>query len=604
MPRKEQAMKSKRLFLTACLVAATTAAGWFLLIGSGFWEPVGVGRVKQIPAGHHEVAWISPATSTEAWERLVSAIVQMEKDWQESHGPSKLKVDLSNAFLSLSAGVPEIGLNFGDETQTLWIRWYKLSGENPSASWVKKLVERRRPPLAIIGGETSDRAHKLAKAIEECRGKWNGTDPLFLITTATAVSISPDDSDGFGRGPQQEWPKLIEVYAGRSFRFSFTNTRMVEALLDFVHQNPHVCNNTSSDPVQLAGMVGFGDPWACLGTMASMGQLQPWYLWGVTWWDDGYSRDMVSHFLTHFNDKVLKRKVGDVDPSSADQVNYSVGGYHQVNGPEAQAVGRLVAGAGGREKYHFLLALPTGSQRVRRFVANFYQQAPMEGRKFVVVSGDSMSFNTVFRDRQSAWNILDVQMPLIFFSHRLPTDTKAGFNWKASEKDPGAKTGTQDLLLDRDIVESLLLAAFDGSTLLRDSDAVMNRLRTTTWYRGRVHSSLESDRVPDGIPLFNEQGDRQPGTGEHIIWVQPLFEKEKTRILHRAHISIWGTNTKDIHRWRIRPTVSPPVTVSYNQQGPVVIHRNLENWILSSAAHLEFRFNPNEASEIVDHEGE
>src|SRR5207249_4530557 len=121
---------------------------------------------------------------------------------------------------------------------------------------------------------------------------------------------------------------------------------------------------------------------------------------------------------------------------------------------------------------------------------------------------------------------------------------------------PGARTGTQEVLLDRDIAESILLAGVEGGKLLGDADQIMKRLRQSLWYKGRIYNRL-SEKF-EGMTLFSDAGDRNPGTGEHIVWVQPLFEKGG-RILHRANISIWGTKAEDIHRWFIRPKIAPPV---------------------------------------------
>src|SRR5262245_11465608 len=121
-------MKSKRLLVGLVLVMLALAAAWLLITGTGFWETGGGGRVRKVPAGHQEIAWIAPATSSDSWERLVAALTMMEKDWTELHGEPALKLSLKNAFLKLSAEVPEIGLSFGKDSQTIWIRWYKLSG--------------------------------------------------------------------------------------------------------------------------------------------------------------------------------------------------------------------------------------------------------------------------------------------------------------------------------------------------------------------------------------------------------------------------------------------------------------------------------------------
>lgn len=580
-------MKSKRVLIGSALVLTALVAGWFLLLGSGLGDAARGGNVKSVPKGDQEIAWVAPATGSDSWERLVSALAMMEKDWERHHGTPGLRVNLDKAFLNLTAAVPEIGLSFAEGGPTLWIRWYKLTGENTAAGWVEKLMQRGQPPLAVIGGETTDRALKMAQALKDARGKWGGADPLFLISTATADAISPEDDPNF-LIPADKLPRLMDAYPDRTFRYSFTNGRMVEALIDFMQQNPHVCASTSSDPMQIAGMVAAGDSWACIGNLAAMGHAQPWSFCGVSWWDDGYSRDMINTFLRYLGRKVESRDWERVFVTN-ERVEYSAGGYQQVNDSEGRVVGTLLQEAATHDRSHFFLLLPTGSQRVRRFVSDLYRQAPLEARRFVVLTGDSISLNQVFRDRDTAWNVLEVPVPLVFFSHRLPADVEAGFDWKASEEELGAQTGTQDLLLHRDIIESLLLAAFDRDRLSGDADTVMAHLRETVWSKGRVHNPRV--KAPEGNPnpesLFTAEGNRRPGTGEHIVWVQPLFEKDRVRTARRANISIWGTNARDIHRWHIRPKAALPVLVTYNQPGPesVLLYRRLDSWIVNSSAH-------------------
>src|SRR5262249_47427571 len=79
-----------------------------------------------------------------------------------------------------------------------------------------------------------------------------------------------------------------------------------------------------------------------------------------------------------------------------------------------------------------------------------------------------ISFNSVFRDHDVIWNISDLPFSLVFFAHRNPVDRAAGFSEKKDERESAdgelpqrTTTGTHDVLLHRDIFESLLYAAFD-----------------------------------------------------------------------------------------------------------------------------------------------
>ena len=181
--------------------------------------------VRPVPPGHQEIAWIAPATSGDGWERLVAALTLLQERGSKPAGGAALRLDLDKAFLDLSADVPEIALTLdGSAATSLWVRWYKLSGENNSRQWIANLQKRDTPPLAIVGGDTSDRALALAEALKDAQGGWRGPAPLLLITTATADRYFPSDRDG-NLVAHEEWPKLMDVYPGRSFRFAFTTAK-------------------------------------------------------------------------------------------------------------------------------------------------------------------------------------------------------------------------------------------------------------------------------------------------------------------------------------------------------------------------------------------
>src|SRR5436305_7608144 len=111
------------------LVLALACAGAVLLTLRN-WAGAGVAEVRDVPGGHQEIAWISPATSGDSWERLVAALELLQKD-QGSRAPvagKTFRVNFDNAFLPLTADVPEVALYFDDAPDVkLWIRWYKLS---------------------------------------------------------------------------------------------------------------------------------------------------------------------------------------------------------------------------------------------------------------------------------------------------------------------------------------------------------------------------------------------------------------------------------------------------------------------------------------------
>ena len=54
------------------------------------------------------------------------------------------------------------------------MRWYKVSGDRSADFWVRHLLERKPPPLAIIGGGTSYWARELAIQLRNAPGKIKG----------------------------------------------------------------------------------------------------------------------------------------------------------------------------------------------------------------------------------------------------------------------------------------------------------------------------------------------------------------------------------------------------------------------------------------------
>lgn len=522
----------------SALVPLTLAAIVFLIVRAQvIMSPLGPGRVKAVEAGDQEIAWITPATSGENWERLVKAVRLLAEQWPQTHGGPPLQLNTSRAFLPMTADVPEIGLSF-EGSGTLWIRWYKLSGGNNSEHWVTALQSRATPPLAIIGGDTSDRALRLATLLKNAQSKWSGPDPLLLITTATAQRYLPPDRPDLERNPDN-WPKLMDLYPGRSFRFSFTNPRMVEAVLDFVQTRP----NLWADPL--------GDSNA------------PFYLITLTWLDDGYSKDLSNSFQKLYT-RSIRDKFGpeEVLPIDEDFINYSIGDYYQPNPREEMQVGLFLANRARRGARRELLVLPTGAQRARRFLRTLSRRAPAEVRNIVVANGDAISFNSLYRDRDLAWNVQDVPIPLVVFSHRDPIDKVAGFDAKDPVTGRHDITSTQDLLLYRDLVEAVVLSCFKDGALLTNPDDVLARLKDVRW--DKTHVMLGGGAGGgggEGSPFFDREGDRTAGTGEHVVWLEPIYEGY--RVLPESNLHVYRLSK--LGPPSVWEAAGPPLRVSYDR---------------------------------------
>ena len=534
-------MRASR-FVVAGLALTVIVASYLTLWGFNLLAARDLGEVRPVPAGDQEIAWIDAATSSDVWERLVSALRNLTETWPKVHaaGPA-LHVDDSRAFLELTADTPEIALQVGErDSPRLWLRWYKASADAKSRSWIEKLTRRGTPPLAVIGGDTSDRALRLGRLLHEFRGHWPGPAPVFLITNATADRYDPDVNPV--PDPvltRTNWPKLMDVYKGRSFRFAFTNTRMAEAVMDFVQHHPDLWADGNADPVSNIVATISSNPWQNLAMLASALAREKFSLFTLSWNDDRYSQDLSDRFASVFTDAFPQSE------GISEKVAYSVGDFYQPNPSEVFAVDRFLLARGQAPGRRQLLVLPTSAQPARRFLRTLVRRAPLEVRKLVAVTGDSISFDTIYRDRDTAWNVLDIPVPLVLFSHRNPVDVKSGFREKADPDNPTKTTGTQDLLLHRDLMEATVDAAFRGGVLTQDADTLERRLRETRWVKGRVFApDLADGADAGGVPLFDADGDRLPRTGEHIVWLKPLLDGERT--LPEAEITVWRLRSEDV----------------------------------------------------------
>jgi hypothetical protein len=538
-------MRLFRYALTAILVVILGVAIYQTMLWLGVWGNFDEPQVKALDGSDQEIALIEPATSTDDWGRLVTAIQLLQLDWPKVNANlSVLNVDLEGAFPPLTADVPEISFSFGGSSQgKLCLRWYKISAENDAASWVRKLRARSCQPLAVLGGGTSDRAVKLAYTLRKTYGDNPAQPaPVLLLTTATSEKTTSGKS-------------LINVYNGRTFRFSFTNQKMVDALLAFVqHRQP-----PAKDPEWTRNLwVGKTDD--------PSSSPKPGPMHTVTWEDERYSQDMTELFERNF-----KAKFPNSEYLFEGPISYSLGGFIHAAPQEQARVGTLLAGS-TPVKPHSMLVLPTQTVRMRRFLINLRQRSPSDARNLVVLNGDAISFNSVYRDREVVWNILDLPYSLVFFSHRNPIDHAAGFTWTKGNRAADAvpqqtTTGTQDVLLYRDVFEAFLYAAADKGNLLSDPIQVRDRLRETCWHypplepaKARVCNRLVHPL--DALPFFDADGNRQSHTGEHIVWVKPNFTDDRVDLVSK--VSVWAMHPdKNGGAWRLVEAVD----ATYNQSG-------------------------------------
>jgi hypothetical protein len=581
-------MRLFRYAMIAVLIVILAMAIYQTMLWLGAWGNLNDSQVKTLDDGDQEIALIEPATSGDEWGRLITALQLLEIDWPKiNQALPRLRVDLDGAFPPLTAEVPEVAFSFtGSTKRKLRLRWYKISGEHDAGSWVRKLQARPRAPLAIVGGGTSDRAVRLARRLQDAYPDPALPSPVLLITTATAEKTKKGYS-------------LINVYQNRSFRFSFTNQKMVEALLAFVQHREYpkedkewaqnLWVNKPFDPQPLTDVRGSGGIMhAVTGVLPRIAQPLTNVrgsggvtMHAVTWEDERYSQDMNALFEGEF-----KKRFPKGDFISEGSISYSVGGFFHPAPQEQVVVGTFLARPTPITPHSFLV-LPTQTVRMRRFLINLRQRSPLEARNLVILNGDAISFHSVYRDREIIWNILDLPYSLVFFSHRNPIDHAAGFTWTRDDQAVSSNaipqrttTGTHDILLYRDLFEAILYAACDQGKLLGDPLQVRERLQATCWFsppldkgkqdsarvcNPRVHN-LDAPAVRNAR-FFDADGNRQSHTGEHIVWVKPNFTEDRVDLVSK--ISVWTTlPDEDGNTWQLVEAAKATYNQSRLEEAP------------------------------------
>src|SRR5262245_41300614 len=494
-------------------------------------------RAVEVPPGDQEIAWFHTATSTNTWERFVTGIHQLvgkDDQWV---------VNDRDAYRDRTTEAPQVVIGRKGVAHKLHIRWYKQSSVAKVGDWVSALAERDPPPLAVMGGGSSDRALELIRALE-AQTNWKGPRPLLLITTATANRVIVTDKGN-------EKFDLMHLYSDRrTFRFCFTNKQMANAVLDFVWWKPELRPYRS--PPQPFGVVG-GGPAA-----VALYDFHP-CVSALEWSDDPYSVDLVEQLklvLSSSDDPASEppawHRYGTPRPEvQKEAIASSVGGFLRPNRWEATAVDRLLSEPPPlplqrslpRDPHErAILVLSSIPAPARRLLSSLTGAVPGLGRNLVAVAGDGISFNHVYRDADLLWDIHQVPVPLVFFAHQNPVEWDEDDPPKA--KDPLRRpNGTDDVLHFTDVVRIVSAAAFDVDstdvqTLTGSADVLKERLVRTGY--------------------FDADGNRKGGSGEYVVYLRPDFSAEEqsgTRPTP-ATLEVW---TRVRSRWeRVRK-----VDVSY-----------------------------------------
>jgi hypothetical protein len=501
------------------LVAAglSLTAGVFVFWRFGQGADYNRALPRPVPRGDQEIVWLNPATNAVNWERFVAAVHRLTIDRPDLG----LQVVDARAFPNQTADVPEITISVQGKAGRLWLRWYKLTGDLGPGQWIEAFAQRQPPPLAIIGGGSSDWARDLALALQQRQGLF-AAPPLFLITTATANEVGLD-------------VELMKIYDQRTFRFCYTNRQMAKAVADFLWHQDDL--RPDAEPIYLA-----------------------------RWEDDPYSEDLFDQFHEVFgpdgeHGRLLLRarlakaaartwgwlagrsatggipigldlegfretEMSALGPFVSLRILYSIGSFNRPNRWEDEAAEKLLRELDrhpGQQRP--LLVVPAVPQPARRFLRAILRASPLEGRRFVVASGDAIDFNTIYRDRNLSWPIQDLPVALVFFCHRNPVDPIAfrpdrpGAESNPPDPSGATSTGTQDLLLYRDIVETAVDAAYPPGGLLKNADELWQRLK-------------------DGRSHFTPKGNQPSGSGEYVVCLRP--QRQGDRVLPQARLQVWN----------------------------------------------------------------
>src|SRR5688572_7676161 len=102
-------MRLFRWALFAILFVILGIAIYQTLLWLGYWGQFTESQVLELKDGDQEIALIEPATSTDDWGRLITAIKLIERDWPRLNPTlPALRLSLDNDFPSLTTDVPEI----------------------------------------------------------------------------------------------------------------------------------------------------------------------------------------------------------------------------------------------------------------------------------------------------------------------------------------------------------------------------------------------------------------------------------------------------------------------------------------------------------------
>ena len=434
-------------------------------------------RPLPVPSGAKEIAWLAPATSSLDWQRMVSAM-ELAMGTPACAGCT---LDTSRAFPSRSSEIPECRVVLRGHS-LIW-RWYRL---DESLHVADLLLQRKPPPLAMVGGNTSDAAQALADCMSHQRETGSGQLPILMLTTATANRLAKSDAKpGTTRN-------LMEIHPGLTFRMGFSNRRMASVILGF-----------------LKAQSTWGGPLPA-----------PWLM---QWTDDPYAIDLLQAFQGAWHNLPSEERA-PAGPPLPITIASSVGGMTRPNADEEFAASLFVDRASrfnNLESNWMVLCgqiLPT-----RRLLRLMSGQSDSRLRGMTVAAGDTLGFNTVYRDWQELWPATDLPFRVVFFCHENPVDESAGFVRDPAAAERHKATGTEDLLLNRDLAMALIAAW--GEMTETDGPVEMAKFLHELRFQAIGPVMPRDTQLMSAHLYFDIDGERTPETGEHVVTLHPGSSK-------------------------------------------------------------------------------
>jgi len=489
-------------------------------------------KETELTPTQREIAWVYPASYSSAWERLISSGQILSTHPNEFL--SKVRIETgSQTFPDLTASVPFFKITHPDSNLSIIVKWYKISSDMQYENWMKNFFSRKIFPTVIVGGATTDDAFGLAQALtKESKNIAQEKLPPLILTTASSNNrasnlngaLGPDSSEDLG---------LMKIHPSKTFRFGFDNRIISDAIIRLLWSNSDL--KPDSDPVHF-----------------------------VLWEDDSYARDLISSFWASLNKQTKTDILNEFSfvflsllsnqnsfflapplhllgknasnfrmniPPIPQIIDSSIGVRYTTNRFEKDALRFLLLDIQLKPpQVQPLMLLGSQSLQARRFLKDLALTDLKLAQSLVVVTGDTLSLNTVYRDREISWPVSEIPSKVIFFSHANPISSQAGFvpidDWAKTDNLVKASS-TEELIFSSQILEGLLPSLFKDSGV-----DLASELRKLTWNGSRV-------TVGKGVPLFDSTGNRNPGTGEFLGVLKPLGDA-----LDRssAKIEIWSIN--------------------------------------------------------------